>query len=98
MMDDLKNSMILYDMDLNNKKVVVMCFGIPDKYYEDDLQEKDMRDEIMKESKLSIVLDDKEYAESFCNDLRTSIKENEWGYSEQINACHKSLQFRRNEN
>lgn len=39
MMDDLKNSMILYDMDLNDKKVVVMCFGVPDKYYEDDLQE-----------------------------------------------------------
>ena len=77
-MKDLKNAMVLYDVDVNDKKVVVMCFGVPDKYFEDDLSGEDMRDEIRRESKLSIVLNDKEYAESFCNTLRFSIEENEW--------------------
>lgn len=81
-MKPLKNSMILYDMDYQNKKVLVICHGVPDRYYNNeeelDFDNVDLRQEIIRESTLSIVLDNKDYAQQFCDMLQTAIDENEW--------------------
>lgn len=81
-MKPLKNSMILYDMDYQNKKVLVICHGVPDRYYQNeenlDYKSVDLREEIIRESALSIMLDEKEYAEEFCKNLQLAIKENKW--------------------
>lgn len=81
-MKTLKNSMILYDMDYQNKKVLVICYGVPDRYYENeenlDYENVDLRKEIIRESALSIILDDKKYAQDFCNNMQKAIRENKW--------------------